>query len=34
MTRPICLDKTAATKRTILSSIAAQYDLYDFNGPL
>ena len=34
MTRPICLDETAATKRTILSSIAAQYDLYNFNGPL
>lgn len=33
-TKPINLDVTANTKRTILSTIAAQFDLYNFNCPL
>ena len=33
-TRPINLDENARTKRSILSSIACQFDLYNFNGPL
>ncbi|XP_066989228.1 uncharacterized protein [Macrobrachium rosenbergii] len=33
-TKPICLDESASTKRTILRSIASQYDLYNFNGPI
>lgn len=34
LTRPIHLDEKAQTKRSILSSIASQYDLYNFNGPM
>ena len=33
-TRPINLDGNACTKRTILKSIASQYDIYNFNLPL
>ena len=33
-TRPINLDVKANSKRTVLSSIAAQFDMYNFNGPL
>ena len=33
-TNPIDLDIGASTKRAILSSIASQYDIYNFNGPL
>ena len=33
-TKPICLDVTANTKRQILSTIASQYDIYNFNGPI
>ena len=33
-TKPICLDASANTKRTILKSIASQYDVYNFNGPI
>ena len=33
-TRKLSLDKTAFTKRTILSSLASNFDVYLFNGPL
>jgi len=33
-TRKINLDADAKNKRAILSSIAAQFDIYNFNGPL
>ena len=33
-TQPISLDKEANTKRKILASIASQYDLNNFNGPI
>ena len=33
-TRPIVLDISANTKRLILKSIAANFDLYNFNGPI
>lgn len=33
-THPINLNSNANTKRSILSSIASQFDLYNFNGPL
>ena len=33
-TRPLHLDPEASTKRTILSSIASNYDLFQYNGPL
>ena len=33
-TQPICLDASANTKRQILSTIASQYDIYNFNGPI
>ena len=33
-TGPICLDSNANTKRTILSSIASQYDLNNINAPI
>ena len=33
-TKPIELDENAKTKRTILSSIASQFDILGFNGPL
>ena len=33
-TRKLILDKTASTKRTILSSLASNFDVYLFNGPL
>ena len=33
-TRPIKLDGNACTKRTILKSIASQFDIYNFNLPL
>lgn len=33
-TRPISLDMKANTKRAILSTVASQFDLYNFNGPL
>jgi len=33
-TKPIELDINARTKREILSSIASQFDLFNFNGPI
>ncbi|XP_068235736.1 uncharacterized protein [Palaemon carinicauda] len=33
-TKPINLDIKANTKREVLRTIASQYDLYNFNGPL
>ena len=33
-TRPIVLDGSANTKRLILKSIASNFDLYNFNGPV
>ena len=33
-TQPINLDINACTKRQILSSIASQYDIFNFNGPI
>ena len=33
-TKPICLDSSADTKRSILKSIASQYDVYNSNGPI
>ena len=33
-TKPINLDISATSKRTILSSIASQFDIYNFNGPI
>ena len=33
-TQPICLDASANTKRQILSTLASQYDIYNFNGPI
>lgn len=33
-TRPISLDVNASTKRRILKTIASQFDLYNYNGPI
>ena len=33
-TKPICLDRGANTKRSILKSIASHFDLYNFNMPI
>lgn len=33
-TKPIALDINASTKRTILQSIASQFDIYNFNMPV
>ena len=33
-TRPISLDVSAATKRMILKTVASQFDLYYYNGPI
>ena len=33
-TKPFNLDRNAETKRSILSSIASQYDLFNYNGPI
>ena len=33
-TRPISLDASAATKRMILKTVASQFDLYNYNGPI
>ena len=34
LTKPILLDDKADTKRKILSTIASQFDILNFNGPL
>ena len=33
-TKPICLNESANTKRSVLQTIASQYDIYNFNGPI
>ena len=33
-TKPISLDAKANTKRKVLGTIASQYDIYNFNGPI
>ena len=33
-TKPIDLDLEANTKRKILSTVASQFDIYQYNGPL
>ena len=33
-TKKISLNASASTKRQVLKSIAAQYDLYNINGPI
>ena len=34
LTKPINLDHNANTKRKVLSSVASQFDIFNYNGPI